>query len=140
MKRLIRLVAIAAVVAAITALAAFAAQRFARSHGRLRGLLYRLFGRRPDPEVDDLTLADRVRSELGPLEKRLDVPHVHVMVEDHVVLLHGEVEWPHEAASIEEAARRVSGVRDVESHLRTGALPSNLRPSAGRRRRVISAS
>jgi hypothetical protein len=137
MKRLIRIVAIIAVVVAI---ASFVTERFARSHGRFRGLLYRLVGRHPDPEVDDLTLADRVRSQLGPLEKRLDVPHVHVMVEDHVVLLHGEVEWPHEAASIEEAARRVSGVRDVESHLRTGALPSNLRPSAGRRRRVISAS
>jgi hypothetical protein len=137
MKRLIKLVAIIAVLAAV---ATFLTQRFARTHGRFRGLLYRLFGRRPDPEVDDRTLADRVRSELGPLEKRLDVPHVHVMVEDHVVLLHGEVEWPHEAASIEEAVRRVSGVRRVESHLRTGTLPSNLRPSAGRRRRVIGAA
>ena len=27
---------------------------------------------------------------VGPLERRLDLPHVHVMAEDHVVLLHGE--------------------------------------------------
>src|ERR1700687_6230895 len=54
------------------------------------GILYRLAGRRPDPDVSDDVLADRIRSTLGPLEKRLDVPRVHVMVEDHVAVLHGE--------------------------------------------------
>lgn len=102
-----------------------------RNPERFHGVLYRLRGQKPDPEVDDLTLADRIRSELGPLEKRLDLPHVHVMAEDHVVLLHGDVEWPHEAAAIEHAVRSVSGVHDVESHLHVGLLPSDTRPSTG---------
>jgi hypothetical protein len=129
---------IASLVVAIVAVALIT-WRVARTHGRFRGLLYRLFGRQPDPDVDDLTLADRVRSALGPVEKRLDLPHVHVLVENHVVLLHGDVQWPHEAATLEEAARRVSGVRAVESHLHTGMLPSDTRPSEGRHRKRAAA-
>jgi uncharacterized protein (DUF2267 family) len=119
-------------VATLVAVAALVA-RLARRSGRWRGALYRLLGRRPDPNVDDATLADRIRSELGPLEKRLDLPHVHVMVEDHVALLHGEVGWPRDAATIERATRRVSGVRGVESYLHVGLLRSDVRPSKGRR-------
>ena len=114
------------------AVAALLWRQLARSRGRWHGVLYRLVGRRPDPNVDDHTLADRVRSVLGPIEKRLDVPRVHVMVENHVVLLHGDVEWPHEAATIARAARQVSGVLDVQSHLHIGMLRSDTRPSTGR--------
>src|SRR5512142_2260250 len=49
--------------------------------GSAPGMLYRLAGRRPDPNVSDDVLADRIRSNLGPLERRLDLPRVHVMVE-----------------------------------------------------------
>lgn len=105
----------------------------ARRRGRWQGVRYRLLGRRPDPNVDNVTLADRIRSALGPLEKRLDLPHMHVMVEDHVVLLHGEVGWPHEAATLERAVGRVSGVRGVESYLHVGLLRGDVRPSEGRR-------
>lgn len=125
-----RLAGFLAVVIAISALVVFV-QRYARLHGRFRGLLYRLSGQEPDPDVDDLTLADRIRSELGPVEKRLDLPRVHVMVREHVALLHGQVEWPHEAATVEAAVRRVSGVRDIESHLHVGFLDPHTRPSAG---------
>lgn len=106
--------------------------RLARRPGRWQGVRYRLLGQRPDPNVDGATLADRIRSELGPLEKRLDLPRVHVMVEDHVALLHGEVGWPHEAAAVEQAVGQVSGVRGVESYLHTGLLSSDVRPSKGR--------
>jgi uncharacterized protein (DUF2267 family) len=99
---------------------------------RWKGTWYRLTGRRPDPDVDPLTLADRIRSTLGPVEKRLDLPHIHVMVEDHVALLHGDVGWPRDAAVIEETVRHVSGVRGVESYLHVGLLPSDVRPSDGR--------
>jgi uncharacterized protein (DUF2267 family) len=93
---------------------------------------YRLGGGHPDPDVSDLVLADRIRSVLGPLEKRLDVPHVHVMVEDHVVLLHGVVPTEACAEEIEEAVGAMGGVRGVESYLHLGLGANDTRPSAGR--------
>jgi uncharacterized protein (DUF2267 family) len=96
------------------------------------GILYRLAGRRPDPDVSDDILADRIRSAIGPLEKRLDVPRVHVMVDDHSAILHGDVSDECVAAAIEEAVMCVSGVDGVESHLHTTLERGDTRPSAGR--------
>src|SRR5262245_2365592 len=73
--------------------------RYAR--GWLDGARYRLARRAPDPDVADDVLADRVRSRLGPLEKRLDVPRIHVTVQDHVAVLHGEVPDERDAEAIE---------------------------------------
>jgi uncharacterized protein (DUF2267 family)/osmotically-inducible protein OsmY len=101
--------------------------------GRMQGRLYRLRRGRPDPDVDDSVLADRIRSSLGPLEARFDLPHVHVMVEDHVALLHGDVATAEQAEEIEQAVAQVSGVEGVESYLHVGLLPSSTRPSEGRR-------
>jgi uncharacterized protein (DUF2267 family) len=109
---------------------------------------YRLRGRHPDPEVAGNTLADRIRSTLGPLEKRLDVPHIHVMAEDHVALLHGEVTTDDGAHELEAAVAAISGVRGVESYLHVGLGPGDTRPSAGRvveqpseaRRRLVAAT
>lgn len=100
--------------------------------GQLAGLDYRLHGRHPDESVPDLVLADRVRSELGPVVHALDVPHVHVMVHDHVVTLHGDTTTEQEAAEICRAVLAVTGVRGVRSHLHVGLLPSDTRPSTGR--------
>ena len=97
------------------------------------GLLYRLSGRHPDPGVSDDVLADRIRSSLGPLEKRLDIPRVHVMVEDHVAIVHGEVPADSDARAIGHAIIRVSGVRGVESHLHPGLIAGDTRPSEGAR-------
>lgn len=101
-------------------------------HGRTRGMIYHLAGRHPSGDVDDHTLADRIRSELGPLEKRYDIPHVHVMVEGGTVLLHGEVAAAEERAHIEGAVLATPGVRSIDSHLHLGLLPSDTRPSAGK--------
>lgn len=100
--------------------------------GRLEGLSYTLEGRHPDPNVVDNVLADRIRSQLGGLEKRRDVPHIHVMVEDHVALLHGEVATREDADEIEKAVASVSGVKGVESHLAVGLIEGDTRPSQGR--------
>ena len=102
--------------------------------GRWNGVSYRLGRRRPDPAVSDNVLADRIRSSLGPLEARLDIPHVHVMVEDHTVLLHGDVATIDDAAAIEDAVHAMSGVVGVESYLHLGLLRSDTRPSEGIRR------
>jgi uncharacterized protein (DUF2267 family) len=110
-----------------------AVRRARRARGRLRGAVHQLQNRRPDPNVSDLT--DRIRSSLGPLEMRLDVPHLHVMVEDHVALLHGAVSTKAEAETLEQAVGAVSGVRGVESYLHVGLGASDTRPSAGREAR-----
>jgi len=99
--------------------------------GRLQGVSYRLRGRHPDPDVIDGVLADRIRSSIGGLEKRLDLPHIHVMVEDHVALLHGEVTSAAEAEAIECEVAAVSGVVGVESYLHVGLTAGDSRPSSG---------
>lgn len=108
--------------------------------GPLQGLAYRLAGRHPDPDVDHNVLADRIRSTLGPLEARLDLPHIHVMVEEHVALLHGDVATDADADRIEAAVAAVAGVEGVESYLHIGLLPSDSRPSEGRRVRPPSSA
>lgn len=100
--------------------------------GRLHGVRYRLRGGQPAPDVVDNVLADRVRSELGSLEKQLDLPHVHVMVHDHVVMLHGDVGRQADADQVERAVAAVSGVAGVESYLHVGLGRGDTRPSAGR--------
>jgi len=95
------------------------------------GILYRLAGRHPDPNVSDDILADRIRSSIGPLEKRLDLPRIHVAVEDKVAVLHGEVPAETDARAVEHAIMGVSGVRGIESHLHAGLIAGDTRPSQG---------
>lgn len=102
--------------------------------GRLRGLSYRVSGRRPAADVPDQVLADRIRSVLGPVEKRLDIPHIHVMVERHIALLHGDVASAAQAAELQRVVAGVSGVHAVESHLHIGLITGDTRPSAGHHR------
>ncbi|HET6965969.1 MAG TPA: BON domain-containing protein [Acidimicrobiales bacterium] len=109
-----------------------AGRRLRYLSGRLEGLSYAMEGRHPDPNVVDNVLADRIRSQLGGLEKRRDLPHIHVMVEDHVALLHGEVPTKEDADAIEKAVAAVSGVKAVKSHLHVGLINGDTRPSAGR--------
>ena len=97
--------------------------------GKARGACYRLAGRHPADDVDPHVLADRVRSALGPLEKRLDLPRVHVMAEDHVILLHGVVGSDRDADELEQTVRRMPGVAGVESYLHVGLLAGDTRPS-----------
>jgi BON domain len=108
------------------------ARRFRGTRGRLRGCIYRLRGCRPDPDVIDLVLADRIRSTLGPLEKRLDLPRIHVTVHDHIAVLHGDVASYREVDEIDTAVAAVSGVAGVDSLLHVGLTAGDTRPSAGR--------
>ena len=106
----------------------------ARAHyaaGRCKGACHRMCGRAPAEEVADDVLADRVRSTLGPVEKRLDLPHVHVMVEDGVAILHGDVANGADALTIETAVEHVPGVKAVDSRLYLHLLPGDSRPSEG---------
>ena len=100
--------------------------------GAAEGARYRIAGRRPDPNVTDDVLTQRVRSALGPLEKQRDLPHVHVMVEEGIVVLHGEVPSEDDMSAIERRVMEVSGVRSVISYLHIGLTRGTTRPSTGR--------
>jgi hypothetical protein len=96
------------------------------------GAAYRLRGQHPDPTVSDDILTQRVRSTLGRLEKVRDLPRVHVMVEDRLVLLHGEVPSADDLFAVEDQVLDTPGVRAVESYLHVGLARGTTRPSAGR--------
>ena len=104
----------------------------AYARGRLQGVRYAAAGRHPDENVPDDVLADRVRTALGPVLHRLDLPKVHVTVEHHVVLLHGEVDGLRDVRVIARAVAAVPGVAGVRSALHVGLLPGTTRPSRGR--------
>lgn len=108
------------------------ADRLRYAAGVLDGLAYQLRGRAPQPDIDDDVLADRVRSMLGPVLKRHDLPRPNVMVEHGVVLLHGEVPSFWDGQRVVDAVRYVPGVRGVRPHLHVGLQSPASRPSYGR--------
>ena len=70
-------------------------------------------------ELNDPALAAKVESEIF---RPADAPKdkVDVNVEDHVVYLRGHLDSGDQANQLVEAARRVEGVRDVESLIEVG--------------------
>jgi uncharacterized protein (DUF2267 family) len=116
------------------------ARRVRYAQGRLEGVRYRLAGRVPDARVTDDVLTNRIRSGLGGLEKRLDMPRVHVVVDDHFVALHGDVGSVADAEAVERWVRHTPGVRGVESYLHIGLSAGSSRPSAGRAQRAARRS
>ena len=141
-KNLIRVLTITAAAAALATMAAIPAvrkrlrdlratgeKRMRYERGRARGARYRMAGMHPDPNVTDDILADRVRSELGPVEKRLDLPRIHIAVFDHIAHLHGVVGTLEERFEIERAVQQVSGIDGIESYLHVGLGAGDTRPS-----------
>jgi BON domain len=98
----------------------------------------KLVGLGPNPDrvqPNDPAIADRVKSELfRPADSPKDT--VDVSVENGVVYLRGEVDGPGEIAELVETARRIDGVRGVESLLHTpgteAPTESNGRAAASR--------
>jgi osmotically-inducible protein OsmY len=77
----------------------------------------------PKPEPDDVTLAHKVETQIF---RDRDVPKgdINVNAEDGVVYLRGQVERPELIGDLEQAARNVQGVREVENYLHVpGAQP-----------------
>jgi osmotically-inducible protein OsmY len=70
------------------------------------------------PQPDDVTLARKVETEIF---RDADVPkgQINVNAEDGVVYLRGELEQPDLIRDLEEKARNVQGVREVENLLHT---------------------
>jgi uncharacterized protein (DUF2267 family) len=100
--------------------------------GHAQGIRYRLVHGGPPEDVTDAVLVQRIRSKLGPLERRLDVPHLHVSSDDRNVSLSGVAATADDAQLLEDTVRAVSGVRELTSHVRVGFGPGDTRPSQGR--------
>ncbi len=106
--------------------------------GVSKGWRYWRLGGHPAWNVSDAVLLNRIRSELGPLEKHLDIPRVKVMVEDKVATLHGDVLSQDQVEALVRAAEAVSGVQGVRSELHVGLAAGETRPSEGRTHRPPS--
>lgn len=107
---------------------------------RLEGLAYHIGDRHPRIEASDQVLTQRVRSTLGPLERQLDVPRLHVTVHDHLADVRGVVGTEDQAAVLLAAVSDVSGIDEVTAQLHIGYGRGDTRPSEGRRRRQPSAA
>ncbi len=77
-------------------------------------------------DFDDATLAHKVETEVF---RDPDVPkgNVNVNAEDGVVYLRGEVESWQLVNDLEDAARKVAGVKDVENLLHLPGMPAPMK-------------
>jgi hypothetical protein len=80
----------------------------------------------PKPDMDDVTLANKVETELF---RPADAPKgsVNVNVVDGIVYLRGEVKGPEQINALERRTRRIPEVRDVENLLHLPKTPSPTR-------------
>lgn len=78
---------------------------------------------RDDGAVDDITLGHRVESELY---RRAGVGkgRVNINVEDGAVFLRGVLDRPEDIKRMEEVARRIEGVREVENLVHMPGTPA----------------
>jgi osmotically-inducible protein OsmY len=88
-----------------------------------QGLVAETRARLRQEEVDDHTLVERVRAELGRVLSHVSA--VHVDARDGVVMLRGDI-LEHEAPKALAAARSTRGVRSVEDALERHARPGNI--------------
>jgi gas vesicle protein len=101
------------------------AERAGRGVGaRVYGISQHLQHLKEEPkDLDDVTLARKVETEIF---RDADVPkgQINVNVQEGVVQLRGEVPDPHMLNDLVEKARKVQGVRDVESLLHLPGTPA----------------
>jgi len=89
--------------------------------GRAEGVIHKLRHPRPHVPEDDMTLADKIRSEvLG----RVDGPHLTIDVNNRVVTLRGEVSDEQAARHVEREVRATAGVADVVNLLHQPGTPA----------------
>jgi osmotically-inducible protein OsmY len=77
----------------------------------------------PKPQPDDVTLARKVETEIF---READVPkgQINVNAENGKVVLRGEVDQPEMIKDLEERARKVQGVQEVENLLHLPGTPA----------------
>lgn len=90
-------------------------RRRAMVRGRIQGLLTRA-QEGPKPQPDDVTLAHMVESELFR-DEQVPKGQININAENGKIVLRGEVGQPEMIRDLEERARSVHGVHDVENLL-----------------------
>jgi osmotically-inducible protein OsmY len=90
-------------------------QRRARVAGRIKALLARA-EEGPKPQPDDVTLAHMVESELFR-DEQVPKGQINVNAENGKIYLRGEVDEQAMIRDLEDRARSVHGVEDVENLL-----------------------
>jgi uncharacterized protein (DUF2267 family) len=106
-------------------------RRISYLRGRVRGLRYRMLARGPTPDVDDDVLEQRVRSTLGSLRRRYDLPPIEVSaVMDGSVVLDGYAPDLEQVRELEASLSEIPGVEMVISRIQVD--DAVLRPSQRR--------
>jgi hypothetical protein len=102
-----------------------AVKRARRAESHAFGVARRtLNARRRSPEqLDDVTLAQKVQSELFR-RAGTDKAHISINAEDGVVFLRGTLEHGEDIDRLVKAAREVAGVREVENLLHAPGTPA----------------
>ena len=90
-------------------------QRRARVAGRIKALLARA-EEGPKPQPDDVTLAHMVESELFR-DEQVPKGQININAENGKIYLRGEVGEPEMIRDLENRARSIQGVEDVENLL-----------------------
>ena len=91
------------------------ARRRAKVTGRLQALVTRA-EEGPKPQPDDVTLAHMVESELFR-DEQVPKGQININAENGKIVLRGQVEKPEMIRDLEDRARNVHGVHDVENLL-----------------------
>lgn len=99
----------------------------------------RHLGRKPKPAMDDVTLARKVETEIFRGRGTAKAT-VNVNVVDGVVWLRGEVKRPEQVRRLEQKARSVPEVRDVENLLHLVKTPAPTRADTPRRQQRTRSS
>jgi osmotically-inducible protein OsmY len=77
----------------------------------------------PKPAPDDVTLAQKVETEIFR-DPKVPKGRINVNAENGTVVLRGQVETPELIRDLEERTRKVQGVQDVENLLHLPGTPA----------------
>jgi osmotically-inducible protein OsmY len=88
-----------------------------RAQGALHEFSAKHSGQGTDETADDVTIADRVRSELGRLEQEHSLERINVDSCDGIVTLRGPAKEQSIADALVSEAQKVAGVREVKNEL-----------------------
>jgi hypothetical protein len=92
--------------------------------GKVIGLRHAIaHGHRGTPELDDVSLVRKVESELFR-DRTVPKGQISINADRGIVVLRGELDDSRQIRHIENAARKICGVRDVENLLHEPGAPA----------------